>query len=72
MLINQIEPGRGLRRYNRRMIFGCRVCGSRLECPPDVEQFGWIKSDEAQGFLREHRAHGNETTGWHFEFDEID
>lgn len=73
MLIKQIDPGGRVRRLERRMILGCRICRARLECPDDAEQWGWIKSDDAQGFLRDHKAHGSETTaGWHFEFDEVD
>lgn len=54
------------------MIVRCNVCGVNLRCPEGVEQFGWIKSDTAQSFLREHRGHGHQAAGWHFEFVDLD
>lgn len=72
MLIEQFELSGRRKRLERRMVVRCHACDVNLHCPADIEQFGWIKTGLAQSFLREHRGHGHNAAGWHFEFIDLD
>lgn len=73
MLVEEFEPSGRRKVLERRMILRCKLCCEQLDAPDDVEQWGWLKGDNARGFLREHAAHGDASTvGWHFEFIEKD